>query len=333
MKAKNPVVMREGTPPTPPSGHVALYSTDGSVLLMKDDAGNVTTFGGGGGGGSGTELAATSDYSTTTPTAPTTGLKIFARNRARRVPAFIGPSGQDSQLQPALFSNRVARLQAINNTAAMTGDGFPVPTVYTTASTAVLNASTNFYTAMLRTRFPSASTAGSFAGFRIPNPQYFFSSTANMGGFFFVARFGINLGTATARAFIGLNQNGANDTNADPNTLTNRVGFGFGTASTNWYFHSSGVGSNTAVTDLGASFPARTYATDFYEFRLFAPSGAGTTLYWSAQKLNDGTFVQGGPITTNLPIGALTPHMWLNNGTTATAVSMDVQSLYVETDN
>lgn len=47
MRIKNPLVLREGTPATPPSGHVALYSADGSALLMKDDAGVVSTLGGG----------------------------------------------------------------------------------------------------------------------------------------------------------------------------------------------------------------------------------------------------------------------------------------------
>jgi hypothetical protein len=252
------------------------------------------------------------------------------------LPAFIGPTGQDSQLQPALFSNRVARLSSLHSTAAMVGDGFPAPTVYTTASTAVtILPSTGFFTGMVRTRFPSATTAGSFAGFRIPNPQFFLSSTANLGGFFFVARFGINAGNATSRAFVGMSSATANESNADPSTLLNRIGFGFNAASTNWYFHSAGASANATTVDLGASFPARAYTSSFFEFRIYAPSAAGQTVYWSAQRLNDGAFVQGGPVTTNLPAVTstlLTPHMWLNNNTSG-VVSMDVQSLYVETDN
>lgn len=47
-----PLRIKEGTAGTPPAGEVVLYSPDGSALLMKDDAGNITTFGSGGGGGS-----------------------------------------------------------------------------------------------------------------------------------------------------------------------------------------------------------------------------------------------------------------------------------------
>ncbi len=42
------VVLRErAAPANPPAGHVALYSVDGTALLMKDDAGAVVTLGGG----------------------------------------------------------------------------------------------------------------------------------------------------------------------------------------------------------------------------------------------------------------------------------------------
>ncbi len=44
-RVKNPILLREtAAPSTPAAGNVALYSVDGSVLLMKDDAGVVTTF-------------------------------------------------------------------------------------------------------------------------------------------------------------------------------------------------------------------------------------------------------------------------------------------------
>lgn len=64
MKAKNPIILREGTPSTPPAGHVALYSTNGSALLMKDDTGAVTTFG----GSSETTVVLGSDFPTTSST-------------------------------------------------------------------------------------------------------------------------------------------------------------------------------------------------------------------------------------------------------------------------
>lgn len=321
----------------PPAGESFEWTSDGKSLDMRASDGTITRIGpsaGGGGGASGPELAATTDYTTTVPTSPTTGLKLYTRFRARRLPSFVGPTGVDSALQPAFFTNRIGRYSGINATAALGVDALPAPTNYTTAPTAVTSATTNFFAAMVRTRFPSVATANSFAGFRIANPQWFLSTTPNLGGIFWVFRFGISAASANSRGFVGLSATNANEANADPSTLLNRIGFGFNTASANWYFHSAGAAANATVVDLGAAFPARTYATNFFEFRIFAPSAMGQNVWWTATRLNDATVVSGGPVTTNLPAlnTMLTHHSWVNNVTAAVA-SMDVQSLYVETDN
>lgn len=53
----SPIILKEtAAPATPPAASVALYSLDGSALLMKDDAGVVTTLGGGVGIGALTAL-------------------------------------------------------------------------------------------------------------------------------------------------------------------------------------------------------------------------------------------------------------------------------------
>ncbi len=286
--------------------------------------------------GSGAELAATTEHSTTTPTPPATGIKIFARYRARRMAAMIGPQGLDVALQPALFSNRVGRLTAVSAATALVADGLTAALNYSNApSTAGAVTSASFYASMARVRYASPASINGFAGFRMV-PHLFLSSTANMGGFFWVLRFGQNAGNADGRGFAGLGSLNTGESNANPSTLLNRIGFGYNDVSTNWYFHSAGAGANASVTDLGANFPARTYATNFYEFRLFAPSGGGQSVFWSATRLNDNATVQGGPVTTNLPANGtlLGTHAWLNNGPTAAVVSSyDIQALYVETDN
>lgn len=334
---KGAVLLPEQTAPgTPATGRVALYAkTDGKVYI-KDDAGTETdiTTPGGGGGSSSADYTLTTDYSSTVPAAPATGIKVFARHRARRLLAAVGPTGLDTAYQPGIFTNRVAWIQPLNNLSTPGNFGIAAPTVYSTAAAAVSNAATNFFTGMVRNRYASPSTANGFAGFRIANPQFFLSSTANMGGFFWVIRLGINAGTATGRGFFGLSATNATEANTDSTGLLNRMGFAFGTGSTNLYFHSAGASTNATTVDLGTAFPARTYATNFWEFRLFVPSGAGQTLYWAATRLNDGTVVQGGPVTTNLPAvnTLLTPQVWMNN-VTASVVSFDFQSMYVETDN
>lgn len=331
----------------PPAGALFLYGKSDGKLYTKDSAGveAAVAGAGGGGGASGATLDATTDYLDTTPAAPTAGMKIFTRHRARRLPSYIGPSGQDSQLQPALFSNRVGRMLVKNGVTPPTDDGFPWTGIGTAA--AVTNASSNFFNSMVRHRWSSTTTAGTACGVRSSSAQWFTSATANMGGMFAVCRFGLQATTATNRLFVGFSAtNAALSPTVEPSTLFNQFGFGCDSTHTTMRFmYNDGTGVSTMV-DLGANFPTRTAATYFYEFRIFVPSGGGNSVLWSAHRLNDGIVVNGGtavvasgasptPITTDLPaVGTMLAfHANHSNGTTATATAIDVQSIYVETDN
>jgi hypothetical protein len=275
------------------------------------------------------------DYIDTTPTAPTTGVRQFSRFRARRILAWIGPSGQDTRIQPSLFSNRTHLWMAVNNTTTGNGWGHAVTVASGggTTATAVANASTNFYTSMVRMRVATTTTAGTFAEVRNNTAQWFLSNTANMGGFHFVARFGLNVTATVQRVFVGLTASTAAMTNVAPTTLVNSLGFGVDSGNTTFRFYNNAAGTGTA-TDLGANFPSGTAATYFYEATIFAPAGNAGTVYYSLQRLNDG-LVTNGTVTTNLPAVAtmLTWHAFQTNNTSATATSLDLQSVYLETDN
>jgi hypothetical protein len=280
------------------------------------------------------DLRLTTDYSTTTPAAPATGVRHFARHRARRLPSFIGPNGQDSQLQPAIFANRIARITTINNVANPQYDGIAVTNI--AAPSAIPMSASTFYSSMVRHRYSSAATAGAAAGFRSSTAQWFTSPTANMGGVFMVCRFGLAGVTATNRLFIGFSSTtAALSATVNPSTFLNMFGFAADSTHTTWRFmNNDSTGTATAV-DLGANFPCQSSSANFYEFRIFVPSGVGNQVYWSAHRLNDGVVVQGGPITTDLPAATtlLSFHLHHSNGTTAAAVNAELQSLYIETDN
>jgi hypothetical protein len=288
---------------------------------------------GGGGGASGPELGATADYVTTTPATPATGLTLFTRFRARRLPSFLGPLGQDSQLQPALFSNRIARWNAVNGATAPSIDGLAVTAVGTAAAQSV--AATNFYTGRVRMRYSSTTTAGAAAGIRSTTAQWFLSSTPNEGGFFFVARVGLGVITATNRVFVGLSTTAAAlAAGTNPSAFLSMIGFGCDSTHTTLRFMCNDASGTATMVDLGANFPSQTAATQFYEFRLFAPSGGGQRVFWSAHRLNDGAVVSG-EVTADLPAlnALLAAHIHHSNGTTAAAASIDIQSLYIESDN
>lgn len=324
---------------TPNTGSLVLFSEDGSILYIKDDSANQRTV-----GQYQQWLGLITDYATGQPalTAPQSGggLNIFSRMRARRLPAFVGPTGQDSQLQPALFSNRVATMGHINGVATQQLSNLAVTN--NSAPSAVSIATTNFLTTMVRALYPTAAaTAASLAGFRSTTQQWFLSNINNAGGFFFVCRFGIGVAAAGSRGFIGLSAtNGALSASVDPTTLFNLVGLAWNAADTQFRVISNDAsGTATTQSTLSATF-SKSSLTQFYEFRLFAPShggggAGGYQVYWSVHELSSGTIIQGGPITTDLPAvnTLLSAHVHYTNGTTAASASLAVQSLYVETDN
>lgn len=289
----------------------------------------------GGGGTSGANYTVTTEYAEgTQPASPATGLTLFTRTRARDIPAFVNPQGDDVAVQAHLAFNRVCRWTAINNSAVPVGDGMGVTVA--TGATAVASASTNFFTSLSRVAYPVASstTAASLAGFRGAQPQWFLSSTANMGGFYAVWRVGIGTSAAGSRGFVGFSTTTSSlAAGSDPSTLLNQFGFGLDAASTNWYFIASGATAGTKV-DLGVNFPAKTSATDFFEFSLYAPSGGGSKVFWSARRLNDGAVASGSNTTTLPALSTLmVPHVHYTNGTSAANAVMHFQSLYIETDN
>jgi hypothetical protein len=92
---------------------------------------------------------------------------------------------------------------------------------------------------------------------------------------------------------------------------------------------------------LGANFPVNTAATNFYESAIYCPSGLGQHGFWSTTRINDGVLASGtfgtsgATASTTVPaIGTLlTPQVFYGNGTLAAAHSVDVQAVYIESDN
>lgn len=327
-------------PSTPANGLATLYTPDGTSLRIKGDGGVDTLIGpaAGGGGSSAVQFDLTQDWTTTQPASPASGVTLFARHRARRTLAVVGPTGLDTALQPAMFSNRVAMLTAVPGSATETVTGFSV--ARTTAPTAQALAATNLFTRLARLRYSTANGAGTGNGVRSGTGTtgvagYFLSSTANAGGFFFVARFGVGVSQAGSRGFIGFHTSLTQlPVTADlVGGTAAHVGFGWNAAHTNMYV-TSGTGAAGNNVNLGASFPTKTSATDFYEVRLFAPSGSAASVSYSVQRLNTGDFTQG-TLSTALPPADtfMVAHVGMGNGTTAAAASIDIQSLYIETDN
>lgn len=273
-----------------------------------------------------------------TPAAPAAdGLKLFCRKVAGRVmPAFMGPSGLDSSLQPSFARNKMGLFLPAGNGGADAQVGIAVSATGTATTESV--ATTNLHNYMRRRswRVTTASTTA-VAGLRGGALQWTLGGpSAGLGGFHLVWRWGPATGVATAthRAFVGMRNTTAAPTDVNPSTLTNMFGMGYDSADTNIQFmHNDGAGTATKI-DLGSGFPKPgTDLTAVYEIALFAPPGTTQTLGYEVTNLVTGA-VATGIVTTDIPATTtlLTPYGYMSVGGTSSVIGFATMGLYIESD-
>ncbi|MFN3280406.1 MAG: DUF2793 domain-containing protein [Tabrizicola sp.] len=273
-----------------------------------------------------------------TPATPAAdGVKLFGRKVGGRVmPAFMGPSGLDSALQPMLARNKIGMFIPHGN--GTTGVQWGVTYSSTGTATAANVATTNLYTYLRRIEYlVTTASATAVVGFRGAALQWTLGGpSAGLGGFLNVFRWGPATGvaTATTRAFAGMRGSVSAPTDVNPSTLTNICGMGWDAGDANIQFmHNDGSGTATKI-DLGASFPRPTVdRAAAYEIALFAPPGPTQTLYYEVTDLVSGAIATGS-VTTDLPATTqlLAPWSYVSVGGTSSVVGMAVISHYIESD-
>ncbi len=280
------------------------------------------------------------EYTSTTPTAPSTGTKLYASNKADagRL-GWIGPANIATSVQPLLGSSKFGLWSAPGNSILAANNNFSLPgssivalAVSTSGTITVRNfvSSATMFVGARRQGFVSAATTAGVAALIGGAVGQYCRST----GFEFVTRFGISTTTATIRIFAGMLNNttiaGGAVTIA---SLGNMFCVGKDPADTNLkVFHNDASGSATTI-DLGANFPGNTSNVDLYEVRFFSPPG-GTVISYSVERLNTGHFTSGTIGPTEIPGSTtyLMPYVGVGTGNVASAVAIDVVSLYTETN-
>jgi hypothetical protein len=271
------------------------------------------------------------------PTAPAAGrLVLFGEEcGGRSMPAYIGPSGLDSILQPFLARNKIGYWSGIGNAnTAPLALGIAAPTAAGTA-TAVNVATTGIAAQTKRLRYQvSPASATAVAGWRLGVAQFWLGNGSGLGGFNLVQRFvpGGNGTPSTQRMFVGIGSSTAAPTDVQPSSITNIIGVGADAADTNLFMmHNDGSGTATRI-DLGANFPKNNAGTDLYEIALFAKPNA-TEVEYQVRRLNTGHEATG-TITTDIPSNTtlLAPRGWASVGGTSSTIAIDLISLYIETD-
>lgn len=264
---------------------------------------------------------------------------LFRRDIAnRQFPAFIGPSGLDSAIQPFLAQNKIGYWCPPGNGTTIPGVlGATAPTVTGFTATTRTVATTNMFSRMRRLGYLTAATAGSVGQFRTAAGQYTIGDGFGLGGFFFVIRFGISDAATVsgARMFMGMRASNT-PANVEPSTLTQCLGVGHGASDTNLKVYYGGTVAQTPI-DLGANFPITANSVNVYELALFAPV-SGDNPSFQVTRLNTGDTAvaqfagaQGTAIPSSTTL-LCAPWGYRTNNATALACGLDVMSFYIETD-
>jgi hypothetical protein len=267
-----------------------------------------------------------------TPAAPTTGwLRAFAKNRANRATLnTVGPSGVDVAYQPAFFGNTVVMWQPGTGTTVAINFG-----VNFTARNSGTNAaqahpgrtSTNAATSLSRATFSTGTTATGASGIQSGATVAWRGNDVGLGGFFFMARFGIETFAADMRAFVGLSAQNA-VMSADPSTWNNTIGLGKDSADTQWQVISRGTAATK--TSSGLTIAAGTIL-DFY---MFAPPNGSNVSVRLVNAINGTVYIDDVTISANLPSATTFMYMHAHNqsvtGTTAKLLALN--KMYLESD-
>jgi hypothetical protein len=272
------------------------------------------------------------------PAAPAADtVRVYANRFAgRMLPAFVGPFGVPSPLQPLLARNKVGYWCPSGNSNVVPGVlGFVAfaNAGFTIAARNV--ATTNALTRMRRLGYVTAPSAGAVGQWRQSAAQFTLGGPSGLGGFnSYVVRFAISDAAlvAVARMFMGV-RSAITPSNVEPSTLTDCIGIGHGAGHTTMRLYYGGSVAQPPI-DLGAGFPVDN--TTPYELALSAPPNAAVAR-WQVTNLATGA-VQSGEITgdaTVLPQEStlIGPWCYRTNNTSSAAAAIDVISAYIETDN
>jgi hypothetical protein len=286
-----------------------------NIAITVNDAGDTITIDATGGGGGTTDLS--TEYTSTSPSAPGAGLTIFDRKRAGRHGLSARSPNAIWEMQRALANRQIMLLQPQSSTPSTFGMNGGYSGNNGTMST------TNAATQERRVELATSGSAGTnkVNGFSVK----FFWTT---GGFFYSLRFGM---PATFNAgfqwFMGLTD--ALNLTGDPSAKSNIIGFGVDAADSNIQFMVNDASGTATKTDLGSNFPGKTTGC-VYEMRLFCAPG-GSTVYYSLERFDSAQFAEGSA-SSDLPTATtlLGEQFSIRNGAIASAATIAMMSFYAE---
>lgn len=269
------------------------------------------------------------------PAAPGAGfLRMFARAQAGRLlPAIIGPSGLDTNLQPALFRNSIFMWSPSTATTVSTNFG----TSWTarnsgtgTAQAHPTRASTDALTSLSRATFSTGTTATGTSGIQSTQPVAWLGNAAGLGGFFYFSRFAVETFRADLQFFNGLSARNGN-LGGEPSAQNNSIGLCKDSGDTNWHILTRN-GSTATKTPL--QVPLAVAAGTVLDFLMFMPPNGSVATFRLVNAVNGTVYADGQTVNSTLPVNTtfLFAHASIRSTTGVTAALLALNRIYVETD-
>jgi len=266
------------------------------------------------------------------PSAPSAShTTVFMDTMANRsLVGSIGSDGTHFDFQPALFnSTTYLWLAGTGTTLAINwGTSYTARNNGTNAAQATpTKASTSAITSMNRATFSTGTTATGASGIQSSATNAFIGNAANLGGFFFFARFALEARSGTHRLFVGLSENNAT-LNAQPSTLNNTLGIGLDSADTNLQFM---IRNTVTSTKIDTTIAADT--TTIYDFYMYCVPN-GTTIYFELRNALTNAVLKTSSESSNLPANTVFMYMQshIQSVTGTTAKLLALNRMYLESN-
>lgn len=286
-----------------------------------------------------------SDYSAiANPATPGTDvLRIYGRKvSGRMVPKWTPPSGLDTPVQAALWGNNTVLY--LPNTG--TTGGLALGTPWLVGTTVAHPAPTaGLYTQMKRTTSTMVVTTTNqllgVSSIVTTAAQFWVGNAAGLGGFFFFARFGIEIlstGNNTVRMFVGLHSGTTSILASDTVPAISAIGLWHDTTDGANVINLLTKDGSTATKNALTGSPSTPFSTgQGYDFYMFCKPN-DSTIYYRLDNLNTGAILVDSSIATTIPAAAtfLGPVVGMSNGTantTAGQVGIGVNRVYIESDH
>lgn len=263
---------------------------------------------------------------------------ISYNNGVRSQIAFVDSDGFIKTPAMSTGKGRISSITALANQAAYSYVNSASWTTMSINDTAAVSLTATKTGQIRRTRISSNIFDGSYGGVYDNVLRYFIGSTADLGGFYATARFGLVDSVTNTRTFVGFTTNTSSEPSSAFTTRTNFIGLVHDITTptpTKLYFAINGTSTSAYLVDTGF-----TYASgDFYDFDIYCPPNA-TTIKMRLRRINDdvvftNTIDLATIGTTKYPSRTtlLAPRIARGNVGNLAIVSIDFSYFYIESFN